>query len=144
MTVEEHVQPTARAVPDDGAPGAGGTVLAAATAPAAAGTAVAEPAASGTALPLVDVTAYASTGVARYPVAPGYRVNVRTGPGTQYAVVRLLPYGVSVPVYCQKPGQTITGPYGTSNIWDCIAGGEFVSDAYVRTGSDGYIAPRCD
>lgn len=82
--------------------------------------------------------------VVRYPIAPGYRVNVRKGPGTQYGIVRTLPYGMSVPVYCQKPGEWITGPYGTSNLWDNIASGEFVSDAYVRTGSDGYIAPRCD
>ncbi|MFB7081851.1 SH3 domain-containing protein [Streptomyces sp. NPDC056308] len=82
--------------------------------------------------------------VTRYPIAPGYRVNVRTGPGTQYGIVRTLPYGVKVAVYCQKPGERVTGPYGTSNIWDNIANGQFVSDAYVHTGSDGYIAPRCD
>ncbi|MFC8240149.1 hypothetical protein ACFUVZ_04355 [Streptomyces chartreusis] len=46
---------------------------------------------------------------------------------------------------------TVTGPYGTSNIWDNIdngeyvsdAYGEYVSDAYVQTGSDGYVRPRC-
>ncbi|MFD3487489.1 SH3 domain-containing protein [Streptomyces sp. NPDC058665] len=81
--------------------------------------------------------------VVRYPIAPGYRVNVRSGPGTQYSVVRTLPYNVKVPVYCQKPGTSVNGPYGTSNIWDNIANGEFVSDAYVKTGSDGYVAPRC-
>uniref|UniRef100_A0AAU3GX28 SH3 domain-containing protein n=1 Tax=Streptomyces sp. NBC_01401 TaxID=2903854 RepID=A0AAU3GX28_9ACTN len=79
-----------------------------------------------------------------YPIAPGYRVNVRRGPGTQYGIVRTLPYGMSVPVYCQKPGEKVSGPYGTSNIWNNIANGQFVSDTYVLTGSDGYIAPRCD
>ncbi|MFD5874196.1 SH3 domain-containing protein [Streptomyces sp. NPDC060322] len=79
-----------------------------------------------------------------YPIAPGYRVNVRRGPGTQYGIVRTLPYGMSVPVYCQKPGERVSGPYGTTNLWDNIANGQFVSDAYVKTGSDGYIAPRCD
>ncbi|MFD9504750.1 SH3 domain-containing protein [Streptomyces sp. NPDC060035] len=82
--------------------------------------------------------------VVRYPIAPGYRVNVRKGPGTQYGIVRTMPYGMSVPVYCQKPGEWVTGPYGTTNLWDNIASGEFVSDAYVHTGSDGYIAQRCD
>lgn len=81
--------------------------------------------------------------VARYPVAPGYRVNVRSGPGTNYNVVRTLQYGATVPIYCQKAGQSVSGPYGTSKIWDNIANGEFVSDAYVKTGSDGYVAPRC-
>lgn len=90
------------------------------------------------------MTTLAGDDVPRYPIAPGYRVNVRRGPGTQYGIVRTLPYGMRVPVYCQKVGERVTGPYGTSNIWDNIANGQFVSDAYVRTGSDGYIAPRCD
>ncbi|MGW3982252.1 peptidase [Streptomyces mirabilis] len=78
-----------------------------------------------------------------YPVAPGYSLNVRSGPGTHYSVVRTLPAGSSVPIYCQCPGESVSGYYGTTNIWDNIANGQFVSDAYVKTGSDGYIAPRC-
>lgn len=79
----------------------------------------------------------------RYPIAPGYRVNVRSGPGTHYQLVRVLAYGASVPVNCQKPGESVSGPYGTTNLWDNIANGQFVSDAYVHTGSDGYVAPHC-
>ncbi|MFE7776435.1 peptidase [Streptomyces sp. NPDC057445] len=79
----------------------------------------------------------------RYSVAPGHRVNVRSGPGTQYQVVKVLPYGARVPINCQKPGETVTGPYGTTNLWDNIANGQFVSDAYVNTGTDGYVAVRC-
>ncbi|WP_233521433.1 SH3 domain-containing protein [Streptomyces triticagri] len=78
-----------------------------------------------------------------YPVAPGYRLNVRSGPGTNYRLVRVLPAGSSVRVYCQTRGQSVTGPYGTSNIWNNIANGQFVSDTYVKTGSDGFIAPPC-
>ncbi|MFF4084585.1 SH3 domain-containing protein [Streptomyces sp. NPDC001777] len=91
-----------------------------------------------------DLATAGSDDVTRYPIAPGYRVNVRRGPGTKYGIVRTLPYGMRVPVYCQKPGERVTGPYGTSNLWDNIANGQFVADAYVHTGSDGYIAPRCD
>ncbi|MEU5973125.1 peptidase [Streptomyces sp. NPDC047315] len=79
----------------------------------------------------------------RYPVAPGVALKVRSGPGTQYDHVRTLPVGASVRIFCQKPGQAVKGPYGTSRIWDNIGNGEFVSDAYVRTGSDGYVAIRC-
>jgi len=68
---------------------------------------------------------------------------VRSGPGTSYAVVRTLPLGAQVPIFCQSPGTTVTGPYGTSNIWDNISNGQYVSDAYVKTGSDGYVASRC-
>lgn len=81
--------------------------------------------------------------VRRYPVAPGYRLNVRSGPGTNYRLIKVLPYGAVVPINCQKPGEWISGPYGTSNLWDNIANGQFVSDAYVNTGSNGYVTIRC-
>ncbi|MCT9082012.1 SH3 domain-containing protein [Streptomyces fulvoviolaceus] len=88
------------------------------------------------------VTAEAAT-LHYYDVAPGVALNVRRGPGTQYSIVRTLAVGAKVPIYCQTPGTTVTGTYGTSNIWDNIDDGEFVSDAYVNTGSDGYVASRC-
>ncbi|MFG2313299.1 SH3 domain-containing protein [Streptomyces sp. NPDC048566] len=78
-----------------------------------------------------------------YPIAPGVTLNVRSGPGTHFGIVRTLPAGSSVPIYCQCPGESVSGPYGTSRIWDNIANGQFVSDAYVHTGSDGYVASRC-
>lgn len=104
---------------------------------------------AGEATELTLTTAAAVTTVARttsvryYSVAPGYRLNVRSGPGTGYALVRVLPEGASIPIYCQRPGEAIAGPYGTSNIWDNINNGEYVSDAYVLTGSDGYVAAHC-
>ncbi|MEU9444723.1 SH3 domain-containing protein [Streptomyces sp. NPDC048304] len=85
----------------------------------------------------------AEAAVRTYAVAPGVRLNVRSGPGTDYGIVRVLPEGMRVPIFCQSPGTTVSGPYGTSNIWDNIDNGQFVSDAYVQTGSDGYIASRC-
>ncbi|MCX5050107.1 MULTISPECIES: SH3 domain-containing protein [unclassified Streptomyces] len=87
--------------------------------------------------------AIAAATVKTYQVAPGFRVNVRSGPGTGYTVVRVLPEGSRVPIYCQTPGTNVAGPYGTSNIWDNVSNGEYISDAYVLTGSDGYVASRC-
>jgi uncharacterized protein YraI len=78
-----------------------------------------------------------------YPLAPGTNVNVRSGPGTHFSVVRVLPAGSRVPIYCQCPGESVSGPYGTSKVWDNISNGQFVADAYVQTGSDGYVAPKC-
>jgi uncharacterized protein YraI len=57
--------------------------------------------------------------------------------------VRVLTEGSRVTIYCQTPGTTVTGPYGTSNIWDNISNGRYVSDAYVNTGGDGYVVSRC-
>ncbi|MFI5689789.1 SH3 domain-containing protein [Streptomyces sp. NPDC051636] len=87
--------------------------------------------------------ATADTVVHYYSVAPGVRLNVRSGPGTTYSLVRTLPEGAKVPIFCQTPGQTVTGPYGTSKLWDNIDDGQYVSDAYVHTGTDGYVASRC-
>src|SRR3954463_1170654 len=84
-----------------------------------------------------------AAGVRYYSVAPGVRLNVRSGPGTSYGIVRVLAVGAKVPIYCQTPGTSVSGPYGTSKIWDNIDNGEFVSDAYVDTGADGYVADRC-
>ncbi|MDH6626576.1 uncharacterized protein YraI [Streptomyces sp. LBL] len=92
------------------------------------------------------VTATSATvtaSVLTYAVAPGVSLNVRSGPGTSYTIVRVLSEGAHVPIYCQTPGTTVTGPYGTSNIWDNISNGQYVADSYVNTGSDGYVASRC-
>ncbi|MFH8939616.1 SH3 domain-containing protein [Streptomyces griseosporeus] len=91
----------------------------------------------------IETQALTTTTLRTYAIAPGVRLNVRSGPGTNYTIVRVLPEGSRVVIYCQTPGTTVTGPYGTSNIWDNIGNGEFVSDAYVNTGSDGYVASRC-
>ncbi|MEU1091081.1 SH3 domain-containing protein [Streptomyces sp. NPDC005576] len=133
MAVEEN---TAEATAPSKAAGAAGTVdpLRAPAAAEAATTSAAEPA---------GLAATLTYEAPRYPIAPGYRVYVRTGPGTNYAPIRLLPYGTMVAVYCQKEGERVSGPYGSSNLWDCISAGEYVSDAYVHTGSDGWIAGRC-
>ncbi|UNO40577.1 SH3 domain-containing protein [Streptomyces sp. MST-110588] len=81
--------------------------------------------------------------VASFPVAPGYRVNVRSGPSSSTELVRQLPYGARIAIRCQRKGERVSGPYGTTDIWDNIAPGQYVSDAYVKTGSDGMIATPC-
>ncbi|MCW3844791.1 N-acetylmuramoyl-L-alanine amidase [Micromonospora yasonensis] len=76
---------------------------------------------------------------------PSSTLNVRSGPGTSYAVVGTVADGTRVSIYCQAVGTTVTGTYGTSNIWNRIGTNRYVSDAYVLTGYDGFIpnVPRC-
>nr|WP_107288390.1 peptidase [Streptomyces sp. NBRC 110611] len=78
-----------------------------------------------------------------FQVAPGYRVKVRQGPSTTAPVVRQLAEGAWIQIRCQRRGQRVSGPCGTTDIWDNIAPGQYVSDAYVRTGSSGPVAPAC-
>ena len=75
----------------------------------------------------------------------GAPLTVRSGPGTTFAAVDSLPDGTHVSIACQTTGQTVTGTYGTSNIWDRIGTGRYIADAYVLTGYDGFIpgVPRC-
>jgi hypothetical protein len=72
--------------------------------------------------------------------------NLRTGPGTGYALAGSVNGGVSVTIVCQATGTSHTGPWGTTSLWNKLGGayaGKWISDAYVYTGSSGMVAPRC-
>lgn len=73
----------------------------------------------------------------------GAALNVRSGPGTTYSIVGSRADGATVTIQCQTYGETITGTRGTSRIWNRIASGQFIPDAYTYTGSDGFVAPQC-
>ncbi|MEU5949377.1 N-acetylmuramoyl-L-alanine amidase [Micromonospora sp. NPDC047465] len=75
----------------------------------------------------------------------GAGLNVRSGPGSGYAIVGSVADGATVSIYCQAVGTTVTGTYGTTNVWNRIGTNRYVSDAYVLTGHDGFIpnVPRC-
>lgn len=68
---------------------------------------------------------------------------MRSGPGTSYSIVDSLADGAGVSITCQTTGTSVTGTYGTSNIWDRIGSGRYVPDVYIYTGSDGRVAPSC-
>jgi len=72
----------------------------------------------------------------------GSPLTVRSGTNTSTTAIGSAPDGGTVRITCQTRGQTITGTYGTTSLWDKIGAG-YVSDAYVYTGSDGQIAPSC-
>jgi peptidase M23-like protein len=72
----------------------------------------------------------------------GSPLTVRSGTSTSTTAIGSVPDGGTVRITCQTRGQTITGTYGTTSLWDKIGAG-YVSDAYVNTGSDGQIAPSC-
>ncbi len=67
---------------------------------------------------------------------------VRSGPNRSADVVGSVADGATVTIRCQKRGGTVSGTYGTTDLWDRIAAG-YVSDAYIYTGSDGRVAPDC-
>ena len=72
----------------------------------------------------------------------GAPLTIRSGASTSTSAVGSVADGARVTITCQKHGQTVSGTYGTSSLWDHISGG-FVADAFVSTGSDGQVAPTC-
>jgi len=72
----------------------------------------------------------------------GAPLTVRAGATTTSAAVGAVADGAYVTIRCQQRGQTVSGTYGSSNLWDRIGSG-YVADAYVSTGSDGRVAPDC-
>lgn len=73
----------------------------------------------------------------------GPSLNVRASPTTGSAIVGSVSNGQQVSISCQKKGSTVTGTYGTTNLWDFIGTG-YVSDAYIYTVSDNQVAPTCN
>lgn len=84
--------------------------------------------------------AFAASGTVNTAGSP---LTVRAAPGTSFDAWTSIDDGTAITITCQTPGSSVTGTYGTSSIWDMLPGGGFVSDAYVNTGSDGYVEHRC-
>lgn len=76
-------------------------------------------------------------------VTDGTPLKVRNGTSLDATVVDHLANGTHFTIQCQKRGGAVTGTFGTSTLWDKVPGG-FVSDAYVRTNSDGQVAATCN
>jgi hypothetical protein len=72
----------------------------------------------------------------------GAPLTIRAGASTSSSALGTVADGAYVTIKCQKYGQSVSGTYGTSTLWDKIGSG-YVADAYVATGSDGRVAPLC-
>jgi len=71
----------------------------------------------------------------------GAPLTVRSAPSTSATSAGTIADGTAVNIDCQTTGETVTGKYGTSNIWDHVPGG-YITDTYVYTGSDGRMLCR--
>ncbi|MFD6142998.1 hypothetical protein [Promicromonospora sp. NPDC060271] len=85
-------------------------------------------------------TGHGPTGVVRTKSGP---LNVRSGPSTDYAVVGQAGNHANVVIECTTRGATITGTYGTTDRWNRIGPGNWVSGAYVSTNSSTRPPPSC-
>ena len=77
--------------------------------------------------------------VSAYPITAD-DVKCRSGPGTSYGISKAYNTGTDVTIDCQTTGEDIFG----NNIWDKTSDGCYVSDYYVKTGSDEMVEDKCD
>ncbi|MFJ9784883.1 hypothetical protein ACIRSS_35305 [Amycolatopsis sp. NPDC101161] len=73
----------------------------------------------------------------------GDPMNVRASASTSAAIKGLAANYAKVTIECYVNGDSVTGTFGTSTIWDRIGPGHYVSDTYLQTGSDLPVAPHC-
>ena len=84
------------------------------------------------ALKTVSIDSHATGGVS------GHR-----GPANSYAVGPTHPANSQLTIACYVDGQAITGPYGTTTIWDLADDGYYYTDAWLYTGSNNPVVPHC-
>lgn len=73
-------------------------------------------------------------------------LDFHTAPGHLAPVVGCIPKNTVVKIQCVAYSNSVSGPYGSTNIWDRVYWGGrvgFVTDAYVFTNSDGPVAGSC-
>jgi hypothetical protein len=75
--------------------------------------------------------------------SPGPALTVRERPTSTAPVTGSRRDGARITIVCQSYGELVDGKLGVTRVWDRIGDGGYVSDAYVRTGSDGLVAPLC-
>lgn len=75
----------------------------------------------------------------------GIGLHLRPSPA-RIASIGTVPEGATVSIQCTTRGETVSGPFGPTNLWDYVvyngrAG--YVSDGYVNTGTNDPVAPSC-
>ncbi|HKT04676.1 MAG TPA: sporangiospore maturation cell wall hydrolase GsmA [Rugosimonospora sp.] len=81
--------------------------------------------------------------VAYATVTTASPLNVRGGAGTGFPRLRTVANRTRVTPTCQRTGTRVTGPAGTSNLWDQLPGGGYVADAYLRWSPSRPALPTC-
>lgn len=74
----------------------------------------------------------------------GTSVNLRSGPGTNYSITGSVSDGAIVTLVCTAQGTSHTGRYGTTNLWNKLSNGQWISDAFVYTGYATAVVPGCN
>lgn len=85
-----------------------------------------------------------STGTGTINIPPC--LDLHNAVGHDATVIDCIPNGLPVTIECVAQGNPVTGPFGTTTIWDRVTyNGKtgYVTDAFVYTGTDLPVAPAC-
>ncbi|MDI1460748.1 peptidoglycan DD-metalloendopeptidase family protein [Catellatospora sp. KI3] len=87
----------------------------------------------------------ANTGAGWIDTSSGAAQPMYSGPGSTFSLQGTIADGAYITIYCQITGQSVTGKYGTSTVWNRIGPSRFVPDTNSLTGYPGFIpsVPRC-
>jgi hypothetical protein len=70
-------------------------------------------------------------------------VSGHIGPGNSYATGPTHAKNTSITIFCYVNGESITGPYDTTTMWDLSDDGYYYTDAWLYTGTNGAVVPAC-
>jgi hypothetical protein len=70
-------------------------------------------------------------------------VSGHKGAGNTYAAGPTRPKNTALWIVCYVTGQSITGPYDTTTMWDLSDDGYYYTDAWLYTGTNGAAVPKC-
>lgn len=73
----------------------------------------------------------------------GTPLMVRNAPSVNAGIVGRLAPGTVITLVCHVQGDSVSGPWGRSTVWNRLENGGFVTDAWVFTGSNNPIVPQC-
>ncbi|ORX74698.1 glycoside hydrolase family 24 protein [Linderina pennispora] len=74
-----------------------------------------------------------------YPIQKASVINCRSSPSTSGKVVKTYKLNQDIKISCQATGIDVKG----NTIWDRTMDGCYVSDYYVKTGKNGFVAKKC-
>ena len=73
-------------------------------------------------------------------------LTIRSAPYLWAPAIGSAPYGIQMNIRCYRLGSAVSGPYGTSTVWDqtWVNGRTgYASDAWLWTGSSRPVVPHC-
>lgn len=73
----------------------------------------------------------------------GDRVNLRSGPGTDYDIVGSKADGDVIKIECTARGTMVEGMDGPTDLWDKLTNGKWISDGFVYTGTSEPVEEPC-